>query len=251
MTVPPQVGTAAPAGAPASPRPAGRRVSWLVVALTSLAIVGYVVATYARGSLETLAEQEAGLATTYAGRPALVQVAFYAHIVFSAVALGIGPLQFVRALRRRRPRVHRWVGRAYLVCVLVGAAASLVMAFVNSAALNGFFGFGALAVLWGWTAWRGWGAARAGDFRGHQAWMIRSFALTYAGVTLRVWFGALIGVQLLLGGSADPDAVIDTAYAALPFLSWLPNLVVAELLLRRRGLPALGVVDRRPARAGR
>jgi uncharacterized membrane protein len=225
---------------PVDPPPTtGSRVSLVWVLLTSLAIVGYVYYTYAAGSLDTLAEEEAGLASTYADRAAPVQVAFYAHIVFSALALAIGPLQFVRALRRRRPAVHRWIGRVFLGSVALGAAASFVMAFVNSAAINGFFGFGTLALLWGYTAWRGWRAARVGDYAGHQAWMIRCFALTYAGVTLRVWLGVLIGVQLLAGTGADGDVVVDTAYAALPFLSWLPNLVVGELLVRRRGLPAL------------
>lgn len=39
-------------------------------------------------------------------------------------------------------------------------------------------------------------------------------------------------------GSIDVDDVFDTAYAVVPFLAWLPNIVVAEWLIRRRGLPA-------------
>ncbi|WP_202797089.1 DUF2306 domain-containing protein [Kribbella flavida] len=230
------------------PSKTGGRVSWLAVALTSLAIVGYVLATYAQGSLATLAQNESGLATTYADRAAPVQAAFYAHITFSALALGIGPLQFAGTVRRRRPRLHRWIGRVYLVSVAIGSVSSLIMACFNSAAINGFFGFGTLAVLWGWTAWRGWRAIRTGDHLSHQAWMIRNFALTYAGVTLRLWLGVLIGVQLPFAtGTVDVDHVFDTAYAVLPFLCWLPNIVVAELLLRRRGLPSLALTASRTA----
>jgi uncharacterized membrane protein len=192
-----------------------------------------------------------GLVTTYADRALPVQAAFYAHITFSALALAIGPVQFLTGLRRRRPRVHRWIGRVFMVSVAIGSVASFIMAFFNSEAINGFFGFGTLAVLWGYTAWRGWRAIRVGDHLSHQAWMIRCFALTYAGVTLRVWLGLLIGVQLLGGSTADGQAIFDTAYAVLPFLSWLPNLVVGELLVRRRGLPGLTMSPSRTAPAAR
>ena len=229
----------------------GSRIRWVVVALSSLAIVGYVVAIYAQGSLATLSKTGAGLSTTYADRPVAIQVAFYCHITFSALALGIGPLQFVTAIRRSRPRIHRWIGRVFLGSVAVGSVAAFTMSFVSSAAFDGFFGFGTLALLWAWTAWRGYTSARAHDYANHQAWMIRCFALTYAGVTLRAWFGVLIGVQLLFAsGPVDSNHVLDTAYAVLPFLSWLPNLVVAELLLRRRGLPSLALTPSPTAPAG-
>lgn len=228
----------------------GARVRWVVVALTCLAIVGYVVAIYAQGSLATLSKSGAGLSTTYAGRATPIQVAFYGHITFAALALLIGPLQFVSAIRRRRPRLHRWVGRVFLVSVGVGSLAAGVMSLFNSAAIDGFFGFGTLAVLWAWTAWRGYTSVRSGDYASHQAWMIRCFALTYAGVTLRAWFGILIGAQLLVArGHADADHILNTAYAVLPFLSWLPNLVIAEFLIRRRGLPALALTPS-PTAAG-
>ena len=217
----------------------GSRVSWTVVTLTSLAIAGYFTGQYATGSLQALGAQEVGLASTYANRPAIAQVAFYVHVVSAGLALAVGPFQFAKAVRRRLPRVHRWVGRTYLIAVAFAAVSGFVMAFFNSAAFVGFFGFGALAVLWGWTSYRGYRAVRAGDIASHQAWMIRSFALTFAAPTLRLWLGLLIGVQVLAGSSADADQLTSNAYAAVPFLCWLPNIVVAELLIRRRNLPGL------------
>jgi hypothetical protein len=121
-----------------------------------------------------------------------------------------------------------------------GSAAGLVLSLASSVAFTGFFGFGTLAVLWAWTGWRAWRAIRARDLPDHQAWMIRNFALTYAAVTLRLEVALLVAVQFALaGGDLDPATAITTAYAPLPFLAWIPNLVVAEFLLRRRGLPAL------------
>ncbi|MEU9078945.1 DUF2306 domain-containing protein [Kitasatospora sp. NPDC048538] len=220
----------------------GGRVRWVVVLLTSLAIVGAVLASCTRASLP-ISASDGGVSAAYADRPYAVQVVFYVHVVTASLALLVGPFQFSAALRRRAPRVHRWTGRVYALGVGVGAAAAFVMSFVSSIAFDGFFGFGTLALLWAWTTWRGYRAVRAGDLAGHRAWMIRSFALTYAAVTLRVWLGVLIVLQLLTaGGDLDGDRAFDNAYAALPFLCWLPNLVVAEFLVRRRGLPAYRLV---------
>ncbi|MFE6750706.1 DUF2306 domain-containing protein [Kitasatospora purpeofusca] len=222
----------------------GSRSGWTVLLLLSVAITGWSVGQYATGSLQALAADKVGLAPTYADRPVAVQAAFYVHIVTAGIALAVGPFQFVRAILRRFPRVHRWIGRGYVAAVGLGSAAALVMSCFNSVAFAGFFGFGSLAVLWGWTTCRGYRAARAGDFAAHEAWMIRSFALTFAAPTLRLWFGVLILVQVLTGGAAggDVEQMVGRAYAAVPFLCWLPNLVVAELMVRRRDLPGLRFV---------
>ena len=48
--------------------------------------------------------------------------------------------------------------------------------------------------------------------------------MTYAAVTLRLWLIALIPVLGDFG----------SAYVLVPFLCWVPNLLVVEWLLRRR-----------------
>ena len=216
-------------------------MSWTVVTLLSLAVTGYFVSQYMTGTLERLAADEVGLASTYAHRHWLVQAVFYVHIVSAGLALAAGPFQFAKALRRRYPRVHRWTGRTYVLSIAFAAPSGLVMAFYSSAAFVGLFGFGTLSVLWAWTTWRGYRAVRARDIASHQAWMIRSFALSFAAPTLRLWFGLLIGVQLLMGRAAEigVDEITGIAYAAVPFLCWMPNIVVAELMIRRRNLPGL------------
>ena len=240
--------------APARPRPRTRtrhRVGWTWIALSSLAIAVYAVTPYVTAPLHELAGDAVGLAGAYEDKAAWVHAAFYVHIVGGGVALLLGPLQLWRSLRERVPSVHRAIGRTYLVAVLVGGVAALALAPVSSAGMVGFFGFGTLGILWIWTGWRGYRAIRAGDVRSHQAWMIRNFALTYAAVTLRLWTGVLVAVQTpWIATGADADAAFTNAYAAVPFLAWIPNLVVAELLVRRRGLPALRIVDDGPTAHG-
>ena len=105
-----------------------------------------------------------------------------------------------------------------------------------------------------------WFTLQAGEIRRREAlekmysgarrelWRHRR-AVTGTGVAVLV--GLLIGVQLPFATApVDFDHVFDRAYAVLPFLCWLPNLVFAEWLLRRRGLPALHLSPSRTAPSG-
>jgi hypothetical protein len=50
-----------------------------------------------------------------------------------------------------------------------------------------------------------------------------------------VWLLLLLSAQ---GVAGIPEGVaFERAYALMPFLCWVPNLLVAELYLRRRGRP--------------
>ncbi|HEY0238389.1 MAG TPA: DUF2306 domain-containing protein [Friedmanniella sp.] len=213
------------------------RLSWTILLLTSLAVALYFPLQYTRGSLASLVPRDVGLASTYANRPLAVQVAFYAHITFAGLALLVGPFQFSSRIRHRHVRVHHAVGRVYITACLLGGAAAFVMSFFSSVGLLGFFGFGSLAVIWVLVTLTAYRAIRRRDTASHQAWMMRSFALTYAAPTLRLWLFALLIPQLLVG--VPFAAAYSNAYAPVPFLAWIPNLVVVELMIRRRGLPAL------------
>ncbi|ANJ28724.1 hypothetical protein ATC03_04715 [Agromyces aureus] len=230
------------APAASAPPPRGRlgtRIAWTWVLLSSLAIAAFAVTPYLTASLRSLADSPSGgLAGNYADQPWPIQLALYVHIVGGGFALVVGPLQFWRGLRTRHPRVHRWTGRGYLTAVGVAGLAGLVIAPVNDAGLVGLFGFGTLGLLWLATGWAGYRSIRRGDVASHRAWMMRNFSLTYAAVTLRIWIPLLILVQVpFTTGAFDFDAVFANAYAVVPFLCWLPNLVVAEWLIARRGLP--------------
>jgi hypothetical protein len=52
-------------------------------------------------------------------------------------------------------------------------------------------------------------AIRRGDISAHRRWAIRTFALTYAGVTLRLWLAVLVPTQTALTGM-DAQLAFDT-----------------------------------------
>jgi hypothetical protein len=160
--------------------------------------------------------------------------------VTGGIALLVGPWQFIRRVRRI-PRLHRYLGRIFLFAgVLPSSLAGIVVAWLTTAGPLASLGFALLDVAWFTTAAAGYRAARARRYRDHERWMIRAFGLTFAAVTLRLWLPTLILVQLPFLHSryhGDFDALFDTAYAFVPWLCWIPNLIVVELYLRRRHRP--------------
>jgi uncharacterized membrane protein len=204
-------------------------VAWLV--LTSVAIAVNAPMPYLAGSLSELAARGSETATNYLIRPAWVQIAFYIHVVFGGLALLLSPIQLAGRVRARVPRVHRMVGRVVLGSICIAGSAGLVLSTVDLAGAVGTAGFGTLAVLWITFALLGLRAIRRGDVATHRRWMLRTFAMTCAAVTLRLWLLLLVPV---MGGD------FRAAYLIVPFLCWVPNLAVAELILRRQrsGEPA-------------
>jgi uncharacterized membrane protein len=158
-------------------------------------------------------------------------LAFFAHVGLAPVALMLMPFQFLPGLRARRPGLHRWTGRSYAAAVLLSGLGGLAMAVGTEAGPVASTGFALLAILWLGTTATGVWMARAGDMAAHRRWMIRSAALTFAGVTLRLELPLLV-----IGGLEFP-----TAYTAVAWLCWVPNLLVAEWLLKRRSRPALAL----------
>lgn len=157
-------------------------------------------------------------------------LALYAHIGLAPVALALIPLQLAPGLRARRPGLHRVAGRVYGLAVLVSGIGGLVIATGANGGPVAQIGFGLLGLLWLAITIRAVLLARAGRITAHRAWMVRSAALTFAAVTLRVYLP--IGTAL---------AEFEPAYRVIAWACWVPNLALAEWWLRR-GRPS-------PARA--
>ena len=150
------------------------------------------------------------------------------HIAGGMGALLAGPWQFSEKLRARAINLHRWLGRFYLLAVALGSIAGFAMATVSEQGLPTHLGFGALAVLWFFTGLQAYRAVLRGDIVTHRQWMIRNFALTLAAVTLRNYMPLML---LVLHWSFRPT------YITVSWVCWVPNLLIAEWLIRRESLP--------------
>ena len=151
------------------------------------------------------------------------------HIISSMLAILIGPFQFLPGIRKGRwLKLHRWLGRTYLLSVLFGGMSGLYMATLSYGGMVSHLGFAALACAWMYTGYRAYRHIRNKDIESHRRWMIRNYALTFAAVMLRIYAP--------LSGPAGFEFL--TAYQAIAWLCWVPNLFVAEWIVRRsRTLP--------------
>ncbi|MFT4794965.1 MAG: putative membrane protein [Paracoccaceae bacterium] len=152
------------------------------------------------------------------------RVAFFAHVGLAPVALALTPFQLSAGLRRRRPDLHRWMGRVSAVAIALSGIGGLSMAIGTNAGPVAAWGFALLAVVWVACMVMGVAQAMRGRLADHRAWMIRTAALTLAGVTLRL---------MLPVGPMAFGLPFDAAYPAIAWLCWIPNLIVAEWVLRR------------------
>lgn len=143
------------------------------------------------------------------------------HFFAGSVVIVAGALQLSRWLRSRNLVLHRWLGRIYVIGVCLGGVAGLVMAFNSTGGLVTHIGFGLLAITWVGTTVKAWLCIRAGNVQAHRAWMLRSYALTLAAVTLRLYLpiSAMLGIPF------------EEAYTAIAWLCWVPNLLVVEWFL--------------------
>jgi uncharacterized membrane protein len=149
-------------------------------------------------------------------------VGVYLHVFAAAFALLLGPFQFSSRIRRNQIRFHRWMGRVYLsVGVLVGGLSGLYISQFAFGGVIARFGFASLAVCWLYTGLRAYLAVRDGAIVEHRKWMIRNFSLAFAAVMLRLYIPA----------STLAGADFTVAYPVIAWLCWLPNLLVAELII--------------------
>lgn len=198
----------------------GRRLLWSVGTTLCLLVV-VVASAYLRLDPDTYFPQQRAVYLTR-------ELPLLLHVVGGMLALGTLPWQLARSLRRRAPRAHRWTGRVYVAGVAAGATGGLALAPTAYGGAVSGTGFALLAVTWATTTALGVAAARRGDLTAHRRWMTRSAALTVAAVTLRLLLGTYAG----LDAAGLAPVTFETAYRAAAWLCWLPNLAIAQWLLR-------------------
>jgi uncharacterized membrane protein len=194
-------------------------LSWWLVLVLSLAIAGYAFSFVLFG--ERMFPPP--LAESFLARP----WGIYPHAFFGTIALALGPFQFLRGTLIRRRWLHRLVGRTFMISAVLSGVAGLYMSYYSFGGWVTHLGFGSMAVtLLGCIA-MAWLRIRRREVAAHREWVIRSFAVLFAAVTLRILLPVL---DAGLGG-------FEPAYLWVSWLSWVPNLIVAEWYIRHtRGI---------------
>jgi uncharacterized membrane protein YozB (DUF420 family) len=150
--------------------------------------------------------------------------AYYSHVLAAGAILMIGFFQLNTRWSLRWRSLHRMLGKGYAYGILFFAApGGLVMSFFinrGPVVLTSFvlqcvcwFVFTSLAVMY----------IRRGNREEHRRWMWRSYALTFAAVTLRLYVFMF---------TASVDLSAPEAYGIIAWASWVVNLLVVEIWLR-------------------
>lgn len=190
--------------------------TWWTITFLSTLIALYGISYFFRGE-SAFPEQ---LAVSFKERP----WGIYIHAFFSGVGLLVGPFQFHTRLRVSRLSLHQLMGRIYIICCFLGGSSGLYIAFFAHGGWITTGGFGSLAVLLIAATSIALIRIKEKDIIRHRLWMLRSYALMFAAVTLRIELPILI---ILHSGDFTP------AYQWVSWLCWVPNIAVAEWVGRR------------------
>lgn len=197
-----------------------KKISWITFGLLSVAIGLYPV-------VYGLVDMSRGLLGSKPSEVINSEIwfwFFYQHIGLGAVSMLTGWTQFSAKIRARNIGLHRTLGKIYVIAVLFSGSAGFYLSFYATGGIVSGLGFGTMAFLWLFTTAMAFITVKQGNINAHRNWMIRSYALCWAAVTLRIW---LPGLQGFFG--------LDflSAYLLVSWLCWVPNLVVAEWFVRR------------------
>ena len=157
------------------------------------------------------------------GQAEIKPLAMALHMLAGGVALAVAVIQLLLIKVQRAVRHHRVLGWIYGLSVLTsGVAALLSLARPLVAKCRSRV----LALKCGMALCHGQAIflARNQDWAAHQRWMIRSFSLCFAAVTLRIYLGAFFALGV----------PFEQFYTALAWICWVPNLLVVEWFLLKR-----------------
>jgi len=199
-----------------------RKLFWIITKILAVAIglypLIYLILDMRTNGLLASKSQELWSSFTY-------HYSFYIHIFLGAIALLIGWAQFSEKWRVKHLKLHRILGKTYIISVLLSGISGLYIAYYANGGLMAKLGFASLAILWLITTVKAYTSIKNRNIIGHQMWMIRSYALTFAAVTLRLWM-PIIPVIFNLEFSES--------YPITSWLCWIPNIIFAEIIIRRQ-----------------
>jgi hypothetical protein len=154
------------------------------------------------------------------------KIAFYTHVFSSIFVLIAGFTQFSSYIQKHYRKIHRIIGKIYVADILfINFPAGMIMAWYANGELPAKTAFVILDSLWFWFTLKAFLEAKRRNFIAHKQFMMRSYALTFSAITLRTW-------KLILSSAFVIDPL--TLYMMDAGLGFVPNLLVAEYIIRRK-----------------
>lgn len=189
----------------------GRRAivwaGWMAVMFLLLLVFGFALHRLIALAIPAAAGPGDPFAATYSRH----RLAVYLHVVPGVLFLALGPLQFIRRIRARHIRFHRWAGRVYLASgLVVGLSAISIGLRFPASGLNEGTATVFFAAIFLFCLAKAYVHIRARRIQQHREWMIRAFSVGIGVSTIRVLtfvfvvmthasIPALLGVMFWLG----------------------------------------------------
>jgi uncharacterized membrane protein len=159
--------------APSSVRSKSKTVLWISLGLTAL----FVFITSEVFLIADYPMYHAYRLQVIADRQLLIP-----HTLAGIFALLIGPINFSSRIRQRHLKLHRVLGRIYVISVFIGAFSGVALA----SGRPGFPGTCGQAAAWVVCTTAAFLTARNRQIPQHRQWMARSYAVTFTFVSSRV-----------------------------------------------------------------
>ncbi len=150
---------------------------------------------------------------------------FYSHVYSSILVLLTGFLAIIR-VKFNKIKIHQYAGKAYVFVILfLAAPTGIYMGFFANGGFFSKISFVILGIFWWFSTFKAYQLIRQKNYKAHQQWMWRSFALTLSAITLRLW--KWIIVYFFHPSPMD-------VYEIVAWLGWIPNILLIELLIRKK-----------------
>jgi uncharacterized membrane protein len=148
--------------------------------------------------------------------------AFYCHIFASSIILLVGFFQFSKKVYTNR-QLHKALGKVYVFGVLfIAAPGAYIMTLFVNRGTGVFASFMLQNTLWVASTLAAFLLIKDGKVDEHVKMMRRSYGLAFGAVTLRFY--------ILLFHVFGNGVNFNNNYIIIAFLSWLPNLILVELI---------------------
>jgi uncharacterized membrane protein len=192
---------------------APKPVPFKLIAFTLLVLLAILV--FATRDIQLLSAASP-LRHHYAGIGPLMIV----HGVFGALALLIAPFQFSSRIRQRYIKVHRFMGRTYVLSVLVAASVAVPIAvilgppeLIMAASIQ--------ATGWTLTTATALYCIRTGRIQQHREWMMRSYPFAVVFVVVRSFLAVPWIAHMGVFG------LITVVWSVIAAACFLPSFLIA------------------------
>ncbi len=147
------------------------------------------------------------------------------HILLAIISLLTGPLGVMKRIRIKSIKFHRWNGRLYVLSIILNFIPGIYVSFFATGGWPSTIGFLTLNTLWLGTTILGYRYIKRKLVILHSQWMIRSFFLSFANMTIYIIVAITHNAMNFSYGNS---------YTLAVWLCWPLNLLIAEIIIRKK-----------------